>query len=117
MYNVLYTRIFRGAGAGVALQKSLADNFIHAPFLYFPAYYISRSVFNGGSPAQGLQAYQEDGREALLSCWGIWIPGQFINFVAVPPQYRIVFIGALGFVWEVVLSYIAPMQEDEAKVV
>ena len=44
VYNVLYTRLFGpGTGAVIALQKSLVDNFIHAPFLYFPAYY-SRSL-------------------------------------------------------------------------
>ena len=62
-----------------------------------------------GSLMDGFNQYREEGLGVLKACWGIWVPAQFLNFWLVPPNFRIAFIACMGSVWEIVLSYMAPM--------
>jgi len=110
VFNTIYPRIFTGTGPIRAVQCALFDNFVHSPFLYLPTYYTYRSFTSHGSITDGLQQYKEEGFGVLKACWGIWVPAQFVNFWLVPPNFRILFIAGMGSVWEVVLSYMAPMK-------
>jgi len=44
---------------------------------------------------------------------GWWIPAQAVNFALVPPQFRIVYNGAAGFVWAFILLLIKRSGEKE----
>mmetsp|Transcript_91552 Transcript_91552/g.261668 ORF Transcript_91552/g.261668 Transcript_91552/m.261668 type:complete len:253 (-) Transcript_91552:129-887(-) len=110
LFNKLYPRLFPGTGALQAAKCALFDNFVHSPCLYLPTYYTYRSFTSHGSLTDGLTQYRREGYDVLKACWGIWVPSQFINFYLVPPNFRILFIAGMGSVWEIVLSYMAPMK-------
>lgn len=112
MFNVVYPRLFRGTGMRVAVQMSLFDNFVHSPFLYLPTYYSFRNVSEGGSIADGFREYRDEGFGVLKACWGVWVPAQFLNFWLVPKNFRILYIAAVGSLWEVILSSLAPMATE-----
>jgi len=114
IFNVIYPRLFRGMGIKVAIQMSLFDNFVHSPLVYLPTYYSFKSVSDGGSILDGLKEYSEDGLDVLKACWGVWVPAQFVNFWLVPKNFRILYIAAVGSLWEVILSSLAPMALSEA---
>merc|ERR1719499_2163835 len=57
----------------------------------------------------------------------IFPPGQFINYFLIPPQYRVLWLNGIGFIWRILLSYlvmgeghkkssIVSLQEEEQKV-
>ena len=112
VYNVVFPRLIPGTGLLVALKMSLLDNGFYSPFVYMPAYYSTKAMFAGQSPVEGLKEYRENGAEVLKALYSVWIPAQFINFLLMPPQYKIMYITVVGFFWEVILSHLAPMVEE-----
>lgn len=114
LFNIVYPKIFVGNGFKVAAQMALFDNFVHSPFLYLPTYYSFKSVVEGNSVKDGLSEYYEEGLEVLKACWGVWVPAQLINFWIIPKNFRIAYIAVMGSVWEVVLSYLAPMKSTDS---
>jgi len=113
LFNRVYPRLFTASSSFVAaVQMALFDNFVHSPCLYLPCYYSFKSLVEGDSVAKGLQQYSQDGFSVLTACWGIWIPAQLLNFWLVPKNFRILYIAVTGSVWEVVLSYLAPMTAE-----
>uniref|UniRef100_A0A7S2HE64 Peroxisomal membrane protein MPV17 n=1 Tax=Zooxanthella nutricula TaxID=1333877 RepID=A0A7S2HE64_9DINO len=112
LYNVVYPRLFvRGSGVALALQMSAFDNLVHVPFLYLPAYYAYRGLLLGDGFKASMEKYRHEGLDVLPACWAIWGPAQCITFWLVPPNFRIAFAGAVGAVWEAVLSYKAPLHD------
>ena len=89
VFNILFPYLMPGTGTFIAIKKAICDNFVHSPFLYCPCYYACRAMFRGDSPSVGLHEYWEQGWDVLKACWAVWVPGQFINFFLMPPQYRI----------------------------
>ena len=43
--------------------------------------------------------------------WCIWPPTQYVNFVYVPPKYRVSYVNAVTVVWDVFLSYMKHFDE------
>lgn len=44
-----------------------------------------------------------------------WLPAQAFNFKVIPPKYRILYNGVMGFVWAFILCIIKRQGEDEGK--
>ena len=114
LYNVLYPRLFPVVGSSslfsVALKMSVFDNLVHTPFLYLPAYYAFKSVVVDETHAlEGLREYYREGLVVLVACWTVWVPAQVLIFWKVPPNFRIATTAAFGTLWDVILSYMAPM--------
>lgn len=112
VFNVVYTKLFPGAGILVAAKKTLFDNFVHSPFLYLPSYYTYKSMVEGGSVEEGLVQYRNEGMDVLKACWALWIPAQLAIFYVLPPNFRIVANAVVGCLWEVGLSYLSPLRPD-----
>ena len=113
VFNILYPRLFPGEGLKTALKKTLCDNFVHSPFVYLPSFYIYKNMANGKDAAAGLQEYRADGLSVLQSCWGLWIPAQFVCFYFVPPTFRILYNAGVGCLWDMALSYMSPCSADK----
>ena len=82
---------------------------MHSPFLYLPTYFCFRAAAEGGHVMDGLREYRDEGFNVLKACWGVWVPAQFFNFWLVPRNFRILYIAGVGSLWEVILSYLAPL--------
>jgi hypothetical protein len=66
--------VFGTRAVGSAL--TVLDQFIHHPFLYFPAFYLMRGGMAGEAPAASLDKYREDAWENLKALWMVWVPAQ-----------------------------------------
>ena len=121
IYNTLFTRVlFPGAAAFVAqpLRSKLADRagqavvlkqvgldqFLHHPFLLFPAFYTFKQVVEDGGVSShtvgtALNKYRTNMTEDLQVCWQVWIPAFLFNFSVCPIWARVPFVAgvSLGF--------------------
>jgi hypothetical protein len=112
VYNVYYPKMFSGSVISKAIKVTLFDNFIFGPFAYLPSYYVYKSLADGRTSLAGIMDYINGGWDVVLACAGIWVPTQYITFVYVPPNFRIAFHAVIGCAWDVVLSYLAPMESN-----
>mmetsp|Transcript_22378 Transcript_22378/g.37428 ORF Transcript_22378/g.37428 Transcript_22378/m.37428 type:complete len:206 (+) Transcript_22378:87-704(+) len=110
LFNTVYTRLFPGDGFKVAVQKTLFDNFVHAPFIYLPTYYAYKNIFIGAGLYAAVDEYKDNSIHVLQNCWMLWVPAQFCTFYVIPPNFRILFNAAVGIVWEVIMSSMSPMR-------
>ena len=100
-YSVLIERWFERSALKVAF-----DQFVYTPVVYIPSFYLVTGELRG----QTLSSIWEDlFVNGLLAAtteesWLIWIPAQAITFTIVPPQLRVAFVAAVGFVWNMVLE-------------
>ncbi len=117
VFNILFPRLFPGNGWKVALKKTLADNFVHTPFVYLPSYFILKSMVDKdrGTVLLGMQEYHTAGLPVLVDCWSIWIPAQFVAFAFIPVNFRILYNAAVGTVWDTLLSFTMPLNSGEKK--
>ncbi|GAX75905.1 hypothetical protein CEUSTIGMA_g3348.t1 [Chlamydomonas eustigma] len=109
LYNTLFQRwcasITKVVGhQGSASVKTLIDQGIHHPFIYFPAFYLWKGVLENLDPLVSLERCWGDMWVNLKALWMVWIPAQMLNFTYVPGHLRIPFVAAVSFGWTVIIS-------------
>ena len=63
------------------MLQTLAGNFVHIPFAFFPAFYVTQEVVNHGSGAAAARDVSATARASdLVAAWQIWVPGHLIFF-------------------------------------
>ena len=82
------------------------DQFIHHPFVYFPAFYTLREFMTADDPSVGnaLGTYRKNMWEDLPALWKIWLPSTIINFAFMPMWARIPWVATTSLLWTIVLS-------------
>jgi len=86
------------------ISQVILDQFVHHPFLYFPAFYCLKEVVNGGAVSQGLVKYSNNYQEDLVALWKLWVPSTIINFAFMPMHLRIPWVATTSLVWTCILS-------------
>lgn len=89
---------------GVAPVKTLMDQCIHHPFVYFPVFYSLKAMVEGNPLSDAFHKYRSELVDNVKALWTIWIPAQLFNFAFVPRHLRIPYVAGVSFVWTVVLS-------------
>jgi len=92
--------------------QTFLDQCIHHPFMYFPAFYITKEiVMGGGTNSDGkpditkvLTDYRKNMKEDLFALWKIWVPATLVNFAFMPMHMRIPFAAGVSLLWTCVLS-------------
>ena len=115
MYNHIFPIMFGAATAGGnaaiirAVKCTLFDGFINAPLLWLPPAYIAQAIVYQYPIREAIQKYVTDVREngLLKKYWSLWLPVSMINFLFVPPHFRISFVAGVSFFWMIVLSIVA----------
>jgi len=83
------------------------DNFVLAPCIYYPAFYLFKSAAGGCfSVRTPLQQYRKEFWPQMKALWSLWIPAGLINLTMIPPPLRAAFNGAVGLIWVVILSLV-----------
>ena len=103
-----------------AVKQAGTDVFIHAPFFYYPTFYVMKEyVMTEGNPAEhehwlknGLDKHQNNFKDDMLGYMAIWGPAQVCNFVLMPAWGRIPFIAGVSLGWTMLLSYMRGGEEN-----
>ena len=115
MYNTAFPWMF-GAGSSLAkvIKMTLFDSLINAPLLWLPPAYLMQALISRYPKRDALAKYVRDVREngLLTKYWSLWLPASFLNFLAVPPHFRVAFVAAVSFFWMIVLSLVANNNQD-----
>ena len=99
-----------------AMGQVVFDSTVHAPFLYFPAFYLYSDVVQ--------TAGKEGWRTRALARWRsnfwidmreyvkVWTPAMAVNFIFVPAYLRVPYIAGVSALWTVILSMMRGGQHD-----
>ena len=105
-HATLAARLRDRDGLKALAGQTFLGNFVHIPFLFFPAFYLTQEVVQRGSEASAtaaLRRYATNCADDLYSAWVIWIPGHAV-FFSLPVWLRLPTNHAMSFAFVCVLS-------------
>ena len=101
-----YVRLF-GDGNLRSVAKAIAlDQLVYMPFIAIPmSFAFKDSITNGRiAPAKVWESLVVRWKAAVLGCWAVMVPLEFINLYYVPLRLRTAMSGLMSFAWMTVLS-------------
>ncbi|KAK6644497.1 hypothetical protein RUM43_000764 [Polyplax serrata] len=107
--NLLYTwykwldKRFTGTQYKIIIKKVLLDQFLMTPPLYL-VFFVSMNLMEGRTDFFQ-ECKEKFPKTFAISCL-FWLPAQCVNFLYVPNQARVVYIGLCSFIWVNVLCWI-----------
>lgn len=98
-------------GAMDLAKQVCLDNFVIAVFVYWPTFYVTRELLNGGfrrglwfSIRTGIPKYIQNMKTDNLVNWSLWLPSDVFIF-SCPMFMRLPMGHTVSFVWTMALSY------------
>lgn len=89
-----------------AIQKMISDQLLFSiPFN--SSFIIGVGLLEGGSLSDVTTSVRDKWWTTAKANWCLWPAAQMINFSLVPKSFQIIYVNSVGFVWNVVLTYIA----------
>lgn len=79
---------------------------------------FEKEILDGNGIQAGFNNIRLHFWEVYLKACCIFPPGQFINYLLIPPHYRVLWLNGIGFCWRIILSYLVygkppqPMEQD-----
>ena len=101
-YGYLH-RLIPATTTVAAIQRLALDQTIFGP-LFIPVFFSSLFALEG-RVNEIIPHLKENYVDNLLMNWKLWIPGNFVNFRFVAPQFQVLFANAVALVWNTYLSY------------
>ncbi|XP_052903600.1 mpv17-like protein isoform X3 [Anopheles moucheti] len=96
-------KTFPGTAKRIIVRKLLLDQFVLTP----PLLVI---FFTGMSLMEQQSSITEECRQKFVPTFArsclFWIPAQTLNFVLVPPKFRVVYVGSCAFAWVNILCWV-----------
>jgi len=89
----------------VVMKKLVLDQFLLTPWL-LAIFFIGMSFMEGERGESMLQEFKNKFAMTFTVDCLYWLPVQALNFLFVPPGFRILYIGLTTFLWLNVLCYI-----------
>jgi hypothetical protein len=90
-----------------AVAKAGSDVFVAAPLVYIPSFYMYTGVAQGKSVAAAGEHLRNKWWDTASGYVGVWLPLQFVNFLAVPLHGQVVFVNAATLLWNIYISYLS----------
>lgn len=93
---------FVGTAPKIIVRKLILDQFLITPPLLV--------VFFVGMAAMEGAPLLKECKEKFVSTFGksclFWLPVQTVNFIFIPPKFRVTYMGACAFAWVNVLCWV-----------
>ena len=105
----LSLRLADREGQLTVLKQVALDQFIHHPFILFPAFYCVKEGIERGKVSfdgirSALSKYMNNILSDCLFCWKWWIPTFLVNFSVAPLYMRVPITAAVSFAFTSFLS-------------
>ena len=84
-------RIVGAGGLRAALLKLALDQGVYTP-CYQVCFFMVLAVVEGQPVHEGWRRALKTLPKALPASWAFWIPAQLVNFLTVPPHWRVIFV-------------------------
>nr|XP_008197043.1 PREDICTED: mpv17-like protein isoform X4 [Tribolium castaneum] len=94
---------FIGTSYKIVAQKLLLDQFLMTPQILV-IFYVAMSIM------EKKKDIFEECKQKIIptfksSCM-FWLPAQTVNFLLIPPSFRVVYVGTCSFAWVNILCWI-----------
>ena len=106
-YGIL-DRIF-----GSSAMKKMATDQLFFSIPFNSSFILGVGLLEGFKPNQVVSDVREKWWKTATHNWCLWIPAQYCNFAIVPKHFQMIYVNCVGFVWNVVLTYIAHSNVSE----
>ena len=90
-------------GNAKALVSLVLDQLCFAPV--FIASFFAALLTIDGKASEIPAVLQKDLKSAVVTNWGIWVPGQFLNFRFVPLNLQVLCANCIALIWNTYLSF------------
>ena len=101
-----------GANTAGALGRLFLDQALFAPC--FVTLFLSSLLCLNGTPELIIPKLKQDLFNTVTANWALWLPGQFINFRYIPPQFNLLFSNMIALVWSTYLSWAGSRKVKDA---
>jgi len=96
---------FPSTSTRTVLKKLILDQFLLTPWL-LAMFFIGMSFLEGGKGRELLSELKQKFTMTFCLDCCYWLPIQALNFLFVPPMFRVVYIGVTTFIWMNILCFI-----------
>jgi peroxisomal membrane protein 2 len=103
IWYLTLSKVVTAVGVKGTVIRLLLDQLVFSPA--FIAVFFSSLLTLENRTSDIIPKLQQDWKPAVIANWKLWVPFQFINFLAVPQPLQVAFANAVALAWNIYLSF------------
>lgn len=120
LYNIMYFKWFPGSSFRSTLKKTLFDQFIKSPTIYWPSFYFLQcSIHEKNISLNTIDSVIDKWKHNIYNdtkaCLGLWIPAHMIMFGLMPLHLRLPYNSAVSMFWCCIVSFMHGKYDKDSK--